>query len=826
MLTLFLVSVAVLAYVLVGYPLLLRLLVAIRGPRTVQQADILPGVSFIISAYNEAAVIRGKLENALAFDYPSAKREIVVISDCSDDDTDEIVKGFADRGVGLVRTPAREGKTAGLNYTIPNLTGEIVVFSDANAMYEPDALRMLVRNFADPTVGYVTGEARYLKTGEAAADVGERAYWGYEMQMKRLETQLGSMVGGDGAIYAIRRSLWRPLPVDAINDLLNPLQIVAAGWRGVYEPEAVCWEETAGGIRAEYRRRVRIVSRSWRAVFQAGSVLNPFAVGFFAWSLWSHKVLRWASGLFVLGASIGGVGIYVEAVRTLPVPVGITSAFAVAVAVATSQGRRSIATVSYFLAISAASLVGLAKGTLGRVSGVWSTPRATNNSSAGPRPGLIPVGGIFLLVVALATALTTLSPARIGARSATILFWVSLVTLVYVYAGYPLLLAVMRWWRPRPIRRTPIELRICLFIAANDEEAVIEAKLQNALLLDYPADNLEIVVASDGSVDATNEIVRRFAPRVRLLEFHPRQGKMAAINRGLTTVDCEIVVFSDANTFLDRGALRALAANFADPSVGGASGDVALVGERASLASSEDLYHAYERWVQQAESSIGSMIGADGALYAIRRKLFEPPAADTILDDMAVPMAIVRHGYRMVFEPEARASEQGVERARDEFWRKVRVVAGAVQFMTRRDSSVPISMPQVVVSLVSHKALRWLSPAFATVLLLSSVGLAGVSNQFAAIAMAQGILIIIGLSGCLPRLRTLPPVALAHYFLLVQAAAALGFVRGLSGRQSVLWRRFARVHAGQTQRDLPVGVDPGVSLATGERLGYTEARKE
>jgi cellulose synthase/poly-beta-1,6-N-acetylglucosamine synthase-like glycosyltransferase len=180
-------------------------------------------------------------------------------------------------------------------------TGEIVVFSDANAMYAPDALRMLVRNFADPAVGCVTGEARYVEGSQGAADAGERAYWNYEIQVKRLETAVGSMVGGDGAIYAIRRHLWRTLPENAINDFLNPLQIVAAGWRAVYEPQGVCFEETAGGIRTEYRRRVRIVSRSWRALFQAPGVLNPFRVGFFAVSVVSHKVLRWFTGLFAHG---------------------------------------------------------------------------------------------------------------------------------------------------------------------------------------------------------------------------------------------------------------------------------------------------------------------------------------------------------------------------------------------------------------------------------------------------------------------------------------------------------------------------------------------
>ncbi len=198
--------------------------------------------------------------------------------------------------VRLARQQERRGKTAGLNHTVPGLAGDIVVFSDANAMYAPDALMKLAANFADAEVGCVTGEARYLAGRTSAADFGERAYWDYEINIKRLETAVGSMVGGDGAIYAIRRPLWRELPENAINDFLNPLQIVEAGWRAVYEPLAVCYEETAGGVRSEYRRRVRIISRSWRAVFEASGVLNPRRVGLFTWSLVSHKMLRWLSG--------------------------------------------------------------------------------------------------------------------------------------------------------------------------------------------------------------------------------------------------------------------------------------------------------------------------------------------------------------------------------------------------------------------------------------------------------------------------------------------------------------------------------------------------
>jgi poly-beta-1,6-N-acetyl-D-glucosamine synthase len=303
------------------------------------------------------------------------------------------------------------------------------------------------------------------------------------------------------------------------------------------------------------------------------------------------------------------------------------------------------------------------------------------------------------------------------------------------------------------------------------------------------------VVASDGSVDRTNEIVRRYAPRVRLLEIFPRGGKIAAINTGMRTIHGGIVVFSDANTFLQPDAIRALVRSFADDQVGAVSGDVVLVGTRAALGRSEDMYYRYERWVQQAESDAGSMIGADGALYAIRRELFVPPPDDTILDDMAIPMAVIRTGRRVVFEGAARAFEQGSETAREEFARKTRVVAGAMQFIGRNDSAVPLGAPQVWLSFVSHKALRWLSPFFATVLFVSSIVLADGTGGYTAAVLGQLGLLGLGAAGCVPALRRVSVIALAHYFCLVQAAAAIGFIRGLTGRQSVLWQRFDRTHA-------------------------------
>jgi cellulose synthase/poly-beta-1,6-N-acetylglucosamine synthase-like glycosyltransferase len=787
------VSLGVLLYVYAGYIALLQLVVRIRGERPVRTGPVTPTVTLVISAYNEAAVIRRKLENVLSLEYPAGLLEVVVVSDASDDGTDDIVKEFAGQGVRLFRQRERRGKTAGLNAVMPTIRSEVVVFSDANAMYSRDAIAMLVRNFADGDIGCVTGEAQYVPQGDAVADVGERLYWGYEMQIKRLETALGSMVGGDGAIYAIRTRLWRSLPDNAINDFLNPLQIVAAGWRATYEPMAICSEETAGDTQLEYRRRVRIVSRSWRAVLQTPQVLNPFRVGLFAWSVLSHKVLRWFSGYFAAVALLCGFGMYLELANRWPVA-AVCVLLVVCGGLLLAAVRRSGAMLWYFAVINAASMVGVVKGSFGQVSGVWSTPRTVAAPSSEPGP-FVPTGPLLMFGVLVTTVLAVTAVPFGRYSTSTVIFWGSMAALGYVYVGYPAILVLLRSIARRSIIKSRIEPRVCLLIAANDEADVIDAKLRNSLAVDYPEQLFEIVVASDGSVDGTNATVRQFAPRVRLLELYPRSGKIAAINEAMRSITSDIVVFSDANTFLDAKAIRALVQNFSDPRVGAVSGDVSLVGDRAALARSEDLYYLYERWVQQAESEVGSMIGADGALYAIRRELFVPPGNDTILDDMAIPMAVVRAGRRVVFEPTAHAYEQGSETAAEEFARKSRVVAGAIQFLRRRDSWIGLRSPQAIFSLLSHKGLRWLSPAFLAAAFGASLALADASIGYAAAAAAQGVLFLLGIAGCWPPLRRIGVVAVAHYFCLVQAAACVGFLRGLTGAQSVLWQRFNRAPA-------------------------------
>jgi len=277
------------------------LLAFARGGVPKVDSNYLPTVSLIIAAYNEEAVIGKKVENSLRLDYPKDKLEIIVFSDASTDRTDEIVKGYADRGVKLLRIEGRKGKTYCQNEAAKVAQGEILVFSDANSMYEPDAIRKLVRHFADERVGCVSGELRY-RDGEKGVE-GERVYWGYEQTIKRLESRISSLVTANGSIYAVRKSLYEPLQADAISDFIEPLKIVGRGYRVIYEPEAIAWETTAKDPKKEFRRRVRIVTRSVHSLLRDRSLLSlldPVKYGMFSIQLWSHKVLRWFSGLFLL----------------------------------------------------------------------------------------------------------------------------------------------------------------------------------------------------------------------------------------------------------------------------------------------------------------------------------------------------------------------------------------------------------------------------------------------------------------------------------------------------------------------------------------------
>ncbi|MGH3060093.1 MAG: glycosyltransferase, partial [Gaiellaceae bacterium] len=239
--TLFWLGAGALAFTYVLFPLLVLLRAALR-PRPHRLDDSTPQVTMVIAAHNEAATIGAKLENLLSLDYPPERLEVVIASDGSDDDTDDIVRAYAGRGVRLL-TPGRVGKADALNAAVAASGGEILVFSDANSMYAPDALRALVRPFADPAVGGVAGDQRYLSSdGADAIASGEQHYWNLDRMLKQAESRAGNAISATGAIYAVRRSLFRPVAPAVTDDFYISTGVIAAGYRLVFAPDAVAYE--------------------------------------------------------------------------------------------------------------------------------------------------------------------------------------------------------------------------------------------------------------------------------------------------------------------------------------------------------------------------------------------------------------------------------------------------------------------------------------------------------------------------------------------------------------------------------------------------------
>jgi cellulose synthase/poly-beta-1,6-N-acetylglucosamine synthase-like glycosyltransferase len=302
----FWLAVLAILYAYVGYPALLWLLSPFKRVderSRVGHGSRLPTVSLLISAHNEEEVIGEKIENALALDYPPGMLEIVVVSDGSTDRTGEIVRRFANQGIVLRHFDGRIGKTACLNRALPLATGQVIVFSDANSEYAKGALRALVHPFNESTVGFVTGWTRYGSQLRAPAD-SLGLYSRIELITKALESRLGSCIGADGAIFAIRKELYVPLKDYDINDFVIPLSINQQGYRGVLQREAICFEKDAGGAKGEFHRQVRITNRTIRAIVNYRQLLNPLRFGLLSFELFSHKVCKFLVPLFMFTALV------------------------------------------------------------------------------------------------------------------------------------------------------------------------------------------------------------------------------------------------------------------------------------------------------------------------------------------------------------------------------------------------------------------------------------------------------------------------------------------------------------------------------------------
>lgn len=280
------------AYAVIGYPAGVFLLSRVMN-RAVSKDDVLPSVTVVIAAYNEVDHILATVANKLDQDYPEQKLDVVVVSDESDDGTDEALANLESTRVRVLRQTPRQGKTAALNMALTEVTSDIVVFSDANSIYDSGAIRQLVRNFADPEVGYVTGRMVYRSADDSQIGESCSAFMRFENWLRRLETRLGSIVGVDGGVDAVRRELFQPMRADQLPDFVLPLRVRQQGFRVVYEPDARLVEDALTEPSDEFRMRVRVGLRAFWALFDLSELLNPLRYGLFSWQLWSHKVLRY-----------------------------------------------------------------------------------------------------------------------------------------------------------------------------------------------------------------------------------------------------------------------------------------------------------------------------------------------------------------------------------------------------------------------------------------------------------------------------------------------------------------------------------------------------
>lgn len=311
MANLFWLCIGTILYVYAGYPALLTLLARLSPPKPVGYTSQLPTVTLLIAAYNEAAVIAQKLENSLALNYPSERLQILVTADGSKDDTPAIVNQFSERGVELCYEPQRRGKMAAINRAIPYVRGQIVIFSDANNLYDGDALQHLVAPFADPHVGAVSG-AKVILKGDGALGNSEGLYWKYESYIKKQETHLGSCTGVAGEIFAIRRELFEAPPDQIINDdFYMAMRLIRCGHRVVYAPQARSYERVSLTAQDEVARRARIVAGRYQAMSLAGELL-PWQQPFITWQIISHKYSRPLLPLAMIGALLANMWVVVR----------------------------------------------------------------------------------------------------------------------------------------------------------------------------------------------------------------------------------------------------------------------------------------------------------------------------------------------------------------------------------------------------------------------------------------------------------------------------------------------------------------------------------
>lgn len=377
-----------------------------------------------------------------------------------------------------------------------------------------------------------------------------------------------------------------------------------------------------------------------------------------------------------------------------------------------------------------------------------------------------------------------------------ILFWVLIGLTTYCYFGYPLLLSLLVKISSRSVKKSTFEPTVSLVLSVCNEGDVITEKISNLLSLEYPKEKIEIIIGSDGSKDRTNAIIKSFNdPRIRLIESNIRRGKMATLNEIVSLAKNEIIMFMDARQIFARDMLRELMKNFADSKVGCASGELIFAKEEGATAKGVNLYWEYEKFIRKNESQIHSMLGATGAIYAIRRELYVPAPNDTVLDDVYIPFKIIQKGYRAIFDESAKAYDKAADSPREEYRRKARTLFGNYQIFLRFASMfVPFVSP-IAVQFFSHKFLRVVIPFFLIAIFIINGALVGEPN-FLTLFILQIIFYLMAILGGLARyqkygiLRLVSKLCYIPYvFCLLNFSALVGFFRFLGSKQEITWEK-------------------------------------
>jgi len=375
--TAFIIFASVFVYTFFGYPLVLWILSLLVG-KSSDKGGICPKVSLIVSAYNEENVIADKIKNSLALDYPKEELEIIVASE-STDETNNIVKEYRQEGVVLDAYSGRMGKSTTLFRAVPKATGQIIVFSDANAMYETDAIKKLVRNFNDPRIGRVSGQLKYSNPDKTISGSGEGLYWKYEMGLKRLESRLFSLLGANGSIFAIRKELYFPMAQDRGDDFELPIRISQKGYGVVLEPQAISWEKSSSTANEEFKRKVRIIAWNMKSCLLLLKECFLQKKVFLVFQLISHKFLRWLFPIFAMGILVINIflpGIFFRTLLSIQVLFYTCALIGYGLDMKGSKVPRMLIVPYYFCLIHCAAIVGLYRLMCGGQKTIWQKVRS------------------------------------------------------------------------------------------------------------------------------------------------------------------------------------------------------------------------------------------------------------------------------------------------------------------------------------------------------------------------------------------------------------------------------------------------------------------